>query len=820
MKISLKWLNDYVDVSEFFTAPNKLADILTHKGLEVEGIEDKARDFENVVVGHILEKDKHPNADKLTLCQVTTGEGKVHQIICGAKNHQKGDNVVVALPGAILPGNFAIKLSKIRDVESQGMLCSEKELGLSSESEGIVILPSDAPIGKSFAEYKGIDDVVFELKVTPNRADCLSHFGLAREIACVLDRPLKKDFSKIDPLTEIKSPISDKSTKKKVSLEVIDNDMCPRYCGRFVEGVKVGPSPQWLKSRLESVGMNSINNIVDITNYVMMELGQPLHAFDSALIGGNRIIVSKAKAGEKFTTLDDSELTLVGTELMIRDEDKPVALAGVMGGLNSGIQDSTTNVFIESAYFTAESVRKSSRLHGITSESSYRFSRGVDPAMTYPAMNRCAQLICELAGGTAYGDHHDTNPEIYQEKAIRLKVSDVSGRLGYEVETASVESWMKRLVGMEKVKTLSDDAFEVIPPSYRGDISIKEDLIEEYGRLEGYEHIPEQLPTMGFAPKQHATQYTLGLLFNDLLRSEGFSEGFNYAFVDGKKHSEFIGDIANLAQVGFPIKSEPVQIKNPLSEEMNVMRQQICYGLFVNALHNLRHGQDHGKIFELGFNFEKSAESYNQIWSAGLIQWGLPDSLWQKQFSLEYLFFEMKSNIENFLLNLSIKSWQWEACDQLPYLHPGQSAILKVEGRVVGYLGAIHPKLAEKEKVRVPLVLGELNLDTLSKGQPRTKKTKHISKSPSVERDLAFVMPTSLEAGLVSAEIKKAAGNILKSVTIFDVFKGDPLQADEKSVAYRMIFQDEDRTLTDEDLKALDKKIIDAINQKFSISVR
>ena len=311
--------------------------------------------------------------------------------------------------------------------------------------------------------------------------------------------------------------------------------MCPRFTGRYIENVKVGPSPDWLKRRLESIGMNSINNVVDITNYVMMELGQPLHAYDAQTIGGNGLVVSKAKEGEKFTTLKEQELTLKGTELMIRDKQKPVGLAGVMGGLNSGIQNSTQNVFVESAYFTAESVRKSSRLHGIVSESSYRFSRGVDPAMTLNAMNRCAQLICELAGGTAYGDHHDTNPNIVSLKSIPLKVSDVTDRLGFEPKPEDVKSWMTRLGA--QVQELSYSEFTVIPPSFRGDISIKEDLIEEFGRLHGYEHIPEKLPTMGFAPSAHANQYNLSLKLNRLLRSEGYNEAFNYAFVDGKKHA-------------------------------------------------------------------------------------------------------------------------------------------------------------------------------------------------------------------------------------------------------------------------------------------
>ncbi len=815
MKISLKWLNDYVDVSEYFENPEKLADILTHKGLEVESVENKSKDFQNVVVGHILERGQHPNADRLTLCQVTTGQGKVHQIVCGAKNHKKGDNVVVALPGAILPGNFAIKLSKIRDVESQGMLCSDKELGLSEESEGIRILPADAPIGTPFAEYAGLDDIIFELKVTPNRADCLSHYGLAREISCVINQPLKTNFN-------LDLKVANKSSKEKVSVDVLNPEMCPRFTGRYIEGVKVGPSPDWLRRRLESIGMNSINNVVDVTNYVMMELGQPLHAYDAALIGGNGIVVSKAKEDEKFTTLKEQELSLKGTELMIRDKEKAVGLAGVMGGLNSGIQNSTQNVFVESAYFTAETVRKSSRTHGINSESSYRFSRGVDPAMTLVAMNRCCELILETAGGTAYADHHDTNPNIVTEKNILLKVSDVAERLGFEPKAENVKNWMQRLGA--KVDAKSANEFNVIPPSYRGDISIKEDLIEEFGRLHGYEHIPERLPTVGQAPSAHATQYTLGLKLNRLLRSEGFNEGFNYAFVDSKKHLKFLGDLSSLKNVGFAFKGDTVRVRNPLSEEMDVMRQQITYGLFVNALHNLRYGQNQGKIFEMGFNFEaapsKDGCAYNQVWSLGLIQWGIPDTLWQKENRSEYLFYETKSHIENILRNLSIKSWQWEVATELPFLHPGQTAKLKVEGKIVGYMGILHPEIADEEKVKVPVVLAEINLETLMMGQPRVVRTKHVSKNPTLERDLAFVMPNDMESGQVLAEMLKAGGKTLKSAWVFDVFTGDPLKAGEKSVAFRMIFQDEEKTLKDEDLKALDKKIVDAINQKFSISVR
>ncbi|MCE3010898.1 MAG: phenylalanine--tRNA ligase subunit beta, partial [Proteobacteria bacterium] len=377
MKISLKWLNEFVDVQDYLKKPEALADLLTRAGLEVEEISNRAKDLDHVVSALILEKGKHPNADKLSLCQVTTGEGVVHQIVCGAQNHKQGDRVVLALPGAVLPGNFKIAQAQVRGVDSGGMLCSLKELGLAKESEGIVILPVDAPLGKPIAEVLGVDDVTFELKVTPNRADCLSHYGLAREVSCLLGRGLK-------PLIA-KPALTAGQTSDQIQVDLRATDLCPRYTGRFISKVKVGPSPAWLKARLESVGLNSINNIVDVTNYVMMELGQPLHAFDVAQIQGKKIIVDRPVAGEKFMTLDGTELKLKGDELMIQDTEKSLCIGGVIGGKNSGVSEGTQTLFLEAAYFSPSSVRKSSRSHGLNTDSGYRFSRGVDPNNTLAA---------------------------------------------------------------------------------------------------------------------------------------------------------------------------------------------------------------------------------------------------------------------------------------------------------------------------------------------------------------------------------------------------------------------------------------------------
>ena len=475
MKISLKWLNDYVDIKDYFRKPEELGEILTQAGLELEEITQQGKDLSHVVIGVILEKAKHPDADKLSVCRVTTGEGVVHQIVCGAQNHQANDRVIVALPGAVLPGGFAIKNSTIRGVESGGMLCSFKELGLPPKGDGIVILPGDAPIGKEYAEYAGLDDVNFELKVTPNRADCLSHYGLAREIACLL----KKELKPINPVFKINS----ESTKKQIQLDVRAADLCLRYTGRYIKGVRVEPSPAWLKNRLESVGLNSINNIVDITNFVMMELGQPLHAFDATAIAGQTVIVDRATLGEKFTTLDGTELKFLGGELTIRDSERALCVAGTIGGMNSGVSGKTNSVFLESAYFLPMSVRKTSRSLGIDTDSAYRFSRGVDPEGALRALDRAVELMLQIAGGEAFSDHHDFYPAPVKKSAISIDIQTVTDRLGFEAQQEKFVDYMKRL-GCE-VELQNGGQFLVTPPTFRVDIDHEMDLVEEYARLEG-----------------------------------------------------------------------------------------------------------------------------------------------------------------------------------------------------------------------------------------------------------------------------------------------------------------------------------------------
>ncbi|AGH95706.1 phenylalanine--tRNA ligase subunit beta [Pseudobdellovibrio exovorus] len=807
MKISLKWLNDFIDVAEYAAQPQVLADILTKAGLEVEEIQDRARDFANVVVGHIQVKDKHPNADKLSLCQVEVAAGKVEQIVCGAQNHKAGDKVIVALPGAVLPGNFAIKKSKIRDVESNGMLCSYKELGMAETSDGIAILPVDAVVGQSFAEFSGLDDVTFELKVTPNRADCLSHYGLARELGCLLGKPVKSP--------EVLTKFASGSTRQKIKLEVKNTELCPRYCGRYIANVKVGPSPAWLVQRLEAVGQNSINNVVDITNYVMLEMGQPLHAFDADRLEKSEVQVRSAVKGETFKTLKEQDLTLSGEELLICDGVKAVALAGVIGGLNSGVSEATKNIFLESAFFNAMSTRKSSRVHGVETDSAYRFSRGVDPSSTATIMDRAALLIQQVAGGEVYGDAYDVNSRPQTPKKIRISLQTVTDRLGYSVDK---ELFLKFMGGLQiQVNDLGGGEYEMTPPLFRFDLEQDMDLVEEYARLHGYEHIQENIPALHVQPTVHDANYMLNQKVSQFLRAEGYNQAFNYAFTSDHAESTWLGDIKGHSQQGLATDVSAIKIRNPLSEELNVMRRSLSQGLWKNTLENIRSGSSFGALFEIGSVFSKT-DSFVESSRLGLIAWGSQLGLYSSKAPLVY---SLRSSIEKLLQSLNITAYSFVTSAQTPsFLHIGQWAQLVVEGQPVGYIGSVHPRLLDQEKVRVPVVVAELNLQQILKGQPRPLKFKSLSKFQPVERDFAFVMATDKVIGDLLKEAKKSCGALLKDLSVFDIYEGDKLPQGQKSVALRAQFQGADAALTDADIQQVSQKLIDAAKKSVAAELR
>ncbi|MFN7453924.1 MAG: phenylalanine--tRNA ligase subunit beta [Pseudobdellovibrionaceae bacterium] len=815
MKISLKWLNEFVDVQDYLKKPEALAELLTRAGLEVEEISNKGKDLSHVVSALILEKGKHPNADKLSLCQVTTGEGVVHQIVCGAQNHKQGDRVVLALPGAVLPGNFKIAQAQVRGVDSGGMLCSLKELGLAKESEGIVILSEDAPLGKPIAEVLGLDDVTFELKVTPNRADCLSHYGLAREVSCLLGRELKS--------FQAKPELSSGLTSDEIQVDLRAIDLCPRYTGRYISKIKVGPSPVWLKSRLESVGLNSINNIVDITNYVMMELGQPLHAFDAHQIRGKKLIIDRPKAGEKFITLDGTELNLKGDELMIQDTERSLCIGGVIGGKNSGVTEETQSIFLEAAYFSPSSARKSSRSHGLNTDSGYRFSRGVDPNNTLIALDRATELILKVAGGEARSGALNIYPAPVTKKPIQLALQTISDRLGYTAEEKIFLDFMTRL-GCQ-TQPLQTGSFDILPPTFRFDLEIEMDLVEEYARLNGYEHIPESIPPLATAPSLHDPTYTASRKVAQTLRGLGYQEALNFAFTGQVSEKKFIQSFEKLKVMGLSVNERPVRMMNPLNEMLDVMRSTLSQSLTSNLLSNYAHGNLRGRIFEIGKTFEwLGEESYKEHWRWGLLAWGESEDLWSKKDSKSVLF-ELKDAVESVLRLMGFRSYQWQTpeskSDVPDFIHPGQAVVLVLEGKKLGFLGALHPQFLEENKIRENTVaLAELIFEPLLAGLQRTQKFDSVPRFPAIDRDLALVMAKDIKAGMIQTEIKKQGGALLQDVKVFDVYEGEKLPAGQKSVAYRLKYQDKNATLQDAMVQESVNKILSHLQQKFSITVR
>ncbi len=839
MKISLKWLNEFVNIEDYFSKPEALAEILTRAGLEVEEIKNLSKDFESVVVGLILEKGKHPQADRLSLCQVTTGEGVVHQIVCGAQNHKQNDKVVVALPGAVLPGNFAIKKAVVRGVESGGMLCSLKELGLANDSEGIVILPESAPIGQSFASYQGLDDVTFELKVTANRADCLSHYGLAREVACLLGRELQK----VDP--QLNSATG--KTSEIFAIQVDAPDLCPRYTGRFLRNVKVTESPQWLKKRLELIGLNSINNVVDVTNYVMMELGQPLHAFDANQIQGRKVIVGRSQKGEKFTTLGDQEMTLTGEELMIQDSSRGLCIGGVIGGKNSGVSLATTEIFLESAYFSPLTVRRTMRGHGLATDSGYRFSRGVDPENAILALNRATELILKVAGGEALLEPLDFYPTPQKKQPVDISIDLISSRLGYAADAKKFENFVKRLgcsisarsevtpAGAGAAGSSSgSSSWTITPPSFRFDLEQQMDLVEEYARLDGYENIPESLPTLDMVPTPQDQNYVHQTQTSALLRAQGFSEAVHSVFSGSKSQNGFLQSFEVLSQLGLKTSETPVKVLNPLNEEQDSLRQTLSFGLFNNLKNNYHLGNSTGRLFEIGKVFALSSSGgapkletdqspYQEFWRLGVSAWGPVTGLWQKT-AEHHPVFEVKAAIENYLRAVGINSFKWQTVTnkgEVPaFLHRGQVAFLLIDGRKVGFLGSLHPALLEDEKVRVDAAIAEVDLDGIFSKLPRPRKASSPSRFPAMERDLALVMPKTMKAQQVLDLMKKTAGPMLVSLDVFDVFEGGGLDIGQKSVAFRLTFQDKKDTLREEVVSQAIEGILKELKDKLQVGVR
>ena len=798
MLISLNWLKQYVDIKE---SVEEIANALTMIGQEVEAIDIQGKDLGNVVIGQIVEFDKHPNSDRLTLLKVNVGEEEPLQIICGATNHKLNDKVVVAKIGAVLPGNFKIKKSKIRDVESFGMLCSDAELGLAKESEGIIILPEDAPIGKEYREYAGLNDVIFELEITPNRPDCLSHIGIAREVAAYYNRKVKY------PVIEIAETIESVNTVIKVNIE--DKDRCKRYMGRVIKNVKIKESPEWLKTRIRAMGLNPINNVVDVTNFVMFEYNQPMHAFDLDKVEGN-ITIRAAKENEEITTLDGVERVLKNGELVIADDEKAIAIGGVIGGQNTQIDDDTKNIFVEVAYFTPENIRRESRDLGIFTDSAYRNERGMDVENLAVVMNRAVSLLAEVAEGEVLSEVIDKYVEKPKRAEISLNLEKLNKFIG---KTLTYEEVGKILTHLDiELKPLGDGTMLLTPPSYRADLTRPADIYEEVIRMYGFDNIEAKMPVMSIESGEENTNFKISRIVREILKELGLNEVINYSFIP-----KFTKELFNFGE-------EVIEIKNPLSEDMAVMRPTLLYSLIANVRDNINRNQTDLKLFEISKTFKKLGEGQNGLaiedLKIALILSGREEkNLWNQSKS-DYSFYDLKGYLEFLLERLNVTKYSLTRLTNNKNFHPGASAEIKIGEDVIGVLGELHPNLVNYFGIkREKVFFAELNLTSLLKYIKIKVNYETISKYPEVLRDLAITLDKSVLVGEMVKEIKKKV-NLIEKIDIFDVYSGDKIDKDKKSVAMSIVLRDKNRTLTDEDIDKAMTAILELIKDKYNGEIR
>jgi phenylalanyl-tRNA synthetase beta chain len=801
MKVSLNWLKDYVEIRMDW---KELIHLLTMAGLEVEGVTSVGEGLDKVVVAEIHSIRRHPNADRLSLV-----EAKTHQdtfsIVCGATNIKEGQKVPLALVGARLPNGIEIKRSKIRGVLSEGMLCSEIELAMGREASGIMILPPQLPLGTGLAEALGLKDTILDISITPNRPDCLCVIGVAREIAALTHQKMKYPLPSLADRGE--------EIHQKTSVTILDQDLCPRYVARMIEGVKIGPSPHWMSDRLEKVGIRSINNVVDVTNYVMMEYGQPLHAFDFEFLEEGRIVVRRAKEGEEFVTLDGVKRTLDGEMLMICDGVKPVAIAGVMGGLNSEIKEDTTRVLLESAYFDPAGNRRTSKKLGLETEAAYRFGRGIDYGGCLSAANRATQLIRELAGGRVIEGVVDVYPAPIRPRPIRLRARRVHQILGTEVSAKEAKNYLENLE--LEVQEEKEDVLIVTPASFRGDLEREIDLIEEVARLNGYDRIPITLPTGPPSPEKRSKEFLVERKVIDLLIVHGYHEVINYSFT-----SPALGDI-----LGLPPddpRRQPLRILNPLAEDFSVMRTTLVPGLMETVQYNLSRKNSNLKLFELKkvFLAQEGERLPREVkFLAGLAMgfdrgphWAFP----QRPVD----FYDIKGCVEDLLDALQIKDAKFNKTEDIPYLHPGKASKVVLDQEVLGVLGEIHPEVLGRYEVRGKGYLFEMDFSKMVKWAGEERRFQPLPKFPAVYRDLSVVVDKAIEAERVMETIRTFRQPYVEEVTLFDLYQEPPIPDGKKGISYRIRYQANDRTLTDEEVNQTHEKILSRLKEVFQLDLR
>lgn len=790
MRISTSWLNDYVDISD--ENLRELAEKITNAGVNVETVEEY--NTPNLVVGQILEIEDHPDSDHLHVCKVDVKD-EVLQIVCGAQNLKKNMKVIVSKVGCVLPGDFEIKKSTIRGVESCGMMCALSELGLEEDTpenhaKGIHELPSDALIGSNPYNYLGLSDTIYNLDLNPNReADCTNHIGFAYETASVLGLGVE--------LPDIVShPVKD-SEKDELEVDVI-TDNCTMYNARKVRNVVIKESPDFIKERLTNCGMRSINNVVDISNYIMLEYGQPLHFFDAKKLG-KTILVRMANKGEKIVTLDNVTRSLTPEDIVITDGEKPVCIAGVMGGLNSGIDENTRDVVIESAIFDPLKIRYTSKRLDLASEASRRYEHGLNYEYTKEAIDRACYLLekyadAEVLSDTITYDNVDKTP-----KVAEVTLSEINKLLGLEI---TLEEAKKSLINLQFPFESKGEKFTVTIPNRRNDVAIKEDLIEEIGRLYGYQHIVSKMPRLDVRRGTYVGMVGLRKSISKRLRALGLNETRTYTLISPEMDQLFRYD-----------RREAIPLLKPMSTDKSIVRQSIVSSLLNVYEYNVSRKVKDVNVYEISnvyYDVEKEDTKLAVLMSGDYVK-----NTWQGV-KVKADFYVLKGIVENLLEYLGYQGrYTFNPSSVIPDMHPGATATISVDNKEIGYLGRVHPSVCKKE-----VYVLEISIAKLAEKKTRSFKFKELNKYPSIVKDVAFVMPDKMNSSEVEKEIRKSSGKLLKQIEIFDLYRGENVASDEKSIAYSLVFEDETRTLTTDEVNDLFNKVIDEVCKKLKLKIR
>ncbi|AOT07610.1 phenylalanine--tRNA ligase subunit beta [Pseudoalteromonas luteoviolacea] len=794
MKFSEKWLREWVNPA---IDTDALSEQLSMAGLEVDGVDPVAGDFDGVVIGEVVECGQHPDADKLRVTKVNVGEEELLDIVCGAANCRAGLKVAVAKVGAVLPGGFKIKKAKLRGQPSHGMLCAFEELGMAESSDGILELSADATIGQNIREYFALDDVTIDVDLTANRSDCLGIKGLAREVGVL---------NGID-VTEVAINAVEPTIDDKIEIELVDSDACPRYLGRVIKGINLdAESPLWLVEKLRRSGIRSIDPVVDVTNYVLLELGHPMHAFDLASISGG-IKVRKAQQDEELVLLDGNTAKLNTSTLLIADHEKALAMAGIFGGEASGVKEGTQDILLESAFFNPLAIAGQARSYGLHTDASHRYERGVDHQLQRDAMERATALLLDIVGGEA-GPVVEavSDADLPAAKSVTLRRERLDRVIGYHIEDAKVTDILTRL-GLEV--SVEAGQWQAQVPSYRFDISIEEDLIEEVARVFGYNNIPNVAPTAALKMTDHQEASVPVSRFRNELVARGYQEAITYSFVDPKK------------QALLHPQSDALVLPHPISVEMSAMRVSLMPGL-VNALvYNQNRQQSRIRFFEHGLKFIKDENAENGVRQSAVIGGIVYGNTHNEHWGIETRkadFFDIKGDVEALLAVCNDParfSFKAEASDGL---HPGQSAAIYADGVKVGFIGAIHPQLQKSLELNDTAFVFEVEVNAIS--QRKLPEAVNISKFPSNRRDIAILVADDVKIGDILESIEKVGGNQLVDLNLFDVYKGKGIEPDYKSLAIALTLQNVDKTLEEKDINEVVDRVVAELAKQFNASLR